>query len=158
MTLKLCIVKETTADEKRVAASPESVKKLTALGFDVHVEKGAGTAASLTDSAFREAGATIAENLAKALADAEVILSVRGLDADSLDGVKAGALMLGLLNPFGEKPGSKPMPRLESGPWLWNWCPASPGRNPWMFCRRRPIWQAIKRFWKGRAFSPALFP
>jgi NAD(P) transhydrogenase subunit alpha len=104
VTLKLCIVKETTADEKRVAASPESVKKLTALGFDVHVEMGAGAAASLTDSAFSEAGATLAESRAKALANADVILSVRGLDADSLGDVKAGALMLGLLNPYGDKP------------------------------------------------------
>ncbi|GEQ97378.1 NAD(P) transhydrogenase subunit alpha [Iodidimonas gelatinilytica] len=103
VTRKIAVVKETAIDEGRVAATPETVKKLIALGFDVHVETGAGAAASFVDEAFIDAGAKIAETRGAVLDGADVILSVRGLEADSLSGVKAGALMLGLLNPYGDK-------------------------------------------------------
>ncbi len=58
--MKIAIPKERRPGESRVAASPDVVKKLVALGFDVTVEKGAGSGASFTDAAFKEAGATIA--------------------------------------------------------------------------------------------------
>lgn len=101
--MKLAIVKEKVSDERRVAGSPETVKKLIALGFSVTLETGAGAAANLPDEGFRDAGAEIASDAAKALKDADVILTVRGLEADALSHVKAGALLLGLLDPFGDR-------------------------------------------------------
>ncbi|MFQ5765018.1 MAG: NAD(P)(+) transhydrogenase (Re/Si-specific) subunit alpha, partial [Rhodospirillales bacterium] len=65
--MKIAIPKERRADEPRVAASPDVVKKLIGLGFQVAVEKGAGDRASFTDAQFREAGATIAKDAAAAL-------------------------------------------------------------------------------------------
>ena len=59
--MKIAIPKERRSGETRVAASPEVVKKLTAFGFDVIVEKGAGENAAITDADFKEAGATIAQ-------------------------------------------------------------------------------------------------
>jgi len=97
--MKIAIPKERRADEARVAASPDTVKKYVGMGFDVVVETGAGEGASLADSAFVEAGATIAADEAQALADADVVLKVaRPLTAeeglDELALMKPGAILI----------------------------------------------------------------
>ena len=58
--MKLAVLKETAKDEARVAATPESVKKLKALGLDVTVQTGAGAAARMADADYVAAGASIA--------------------------------------------------------------------------------------------------
>ena len=75
--MKIAILKERRPNETRVAGSPETVKKFVSLGIDVCVEKGAGTAASMSDAVFREAGATIAADAKGALAGANLILKVQ---------------------------------------------------------------------------------
>ena len=101
--MKLAVLREKRDAEKRVAASPETVKKLTALGFAITVEKGAGGGASITDADFEAAGATIAADLKKTIADADVILSVQGLEGADAKNAKKGALQLAVLNPFVDK-------------------------------------------------------
>lgn len=98
--MKLAVIRERRDAEKRVAASPETVKKLIGLGFDVKVETGAGDAASVPDSGFEAAGAAIAPDLAAAVGDADVIFSVQGLEGADAAKVKKGALQLASLNPF----------------------------------------------------------
>ena len=75
--MKIAILKERRAAEARVAASPETVKKLTALGAEVALEKGAGAGASFSDEAYQEAGASIAKDAAAAAEGAEVVLKVQ---------------------------------------------------------------------------------
>ena len=75
--MKIAILKERRPNETRVAGSLETVKKFVSLGIDVCVEKGAGTAASMSDSAFREAGATIGADAKETLAGADLILKVQ---------------------------------------------------------------------------------
>jgi NAD(P) transhydrogenase subunit alpha len=75
--MKIGVPRERQPDELRVAASPDSVKKLIALGFEVIVESGAGAGASFSDDLYRAAGATIAPDEAAALADADLVLKVR---------------------------------------------------------------------------------
>jgi len=101
--MKLAVIREKRDAEKRVAASPETVKKLTALGFDVVVEAGAGAGASISDSAFEISGAAIAANLAAAVGDADVVFSVQGIEGADAAKAKKGALQLAVLNPFVEK-------------------------------------------------------
>ncbi len=72
--MKIAVVKETHADEPRVAATPDSVKAYLKMGFDVQVEKGAGVKADITDEAYQEAGATVTDT---PFEDADVILAVR---------------------------------------------------------------------------------
>ncbi len=76
--MKIAIPKERRAHEARVAASPETVKKMVDLGCEVVVEKGAGGGAAMTDEAFKEAGANIAANAKAALSGADVVLKVQG--------------------------------------------------------------------------------
>ena len=107
--MKIAIPKERRAGEKRVAASPETVKKLTALGQQVIVEAGAGAGADIPDSVFVEAGATIVADEAGALKDADLIFKVqRPLTAaeggpDELALMKKGATLVSMLAPLQNK-------------------------------------------------------
>ena len=101
--MKLAVIRERREAEKRVAASPETVKKLIGLGFSVTIEKGAGEGASISDSDFEAAGATIAPSLAKALDDGDVIFSLQGLEGKDARMAKKGALLMASLNPYIEK-------------------------------------------------------
>jgi proton-translocating NAD(P)+ transhydrogenase subunit alpha len=103
--MKVAVVKERRADERRVAASPDSVKRMAALGLELVVESGAGEAAGFTDAAFASAGAAMAPVAAAALGEADILLKVQrpmtGVDGepDELHSLKRGALLIGLLQP-----------------------------------------------------------
>ena len=100
--MKIAVLKEGAAGERRVSATPETVKKLAALGASVAVESGAGLTASIADDAFAAAGATLGDR-AQVLADADIILGVQGPDPASIAGAKPGAWIVAGLNPFGER-------------------------------------------------------
>ncbi|TNE57372.1 MAG: Re/Si-specific NAD(P)(+) transhydrogenase subunit alpha [Alphaproteobacteria bacterium] len=100
--MKLAVLKERGAAETRVAASPESAKKLIALGFDVMIETGAGDASYFSDDAYKEMGATIGANAAETLADAEVVLKVGKPSAEEVGQMKRGALLAAILSPHGD--------------------------------------------------------
>ncbi|MDP2206758.1 MAG: Re/Si-specific NAD(P)(+) transhydrogenase subunit alpha [Alphaproteobacteria bacterium] len=100
--MKLAVGKETITAEKRVAATPESVRKLIALGFDVSVEAGAGLTAAVTDDMYAQAGAKITTG-ADVYKDADVVLRVRHPAAAEIVNMKSGALLLAQLSPYQEK-------------------------------------------------------
>src|ERR1700744_3782591 len=101
--MKLAILKERRAGETRVAATPDTVKKLKGLGLDVAVETGAGTGAHIADSDYTAAGASIAPDAASALKDADIVLKVRGPEASEIAAMKKGAVFASLLAPYTEK-------------------------------------------------------
>ena len=104
--MKIAIPKERRPGEARVAASPDTVKRLRALGLDVIVETGAGDGASILDQAFADAGASIAPDAAAALRAADIVLKVqRPLSAgeggaDEIALFRDGAVLVGLLAPY----------------------------------------------------------
>ena len=100
--MKIAVLRETASGEKRVAASAETVRKFTGLGAEVAVETGAGLTASVSDADYEGAGATVGARAA-VLKDAGIILCVQGPDPASLSGKAPGALIVGGLNPFGER-------------------------------------------------------
>jgi len=102
MTVRIAVVKESTAGEKRVSATPETVKKFAGLGAEIAVENGAGSGASISDQAYADAGAKLGDRAAT-LKDADIILGVQGPDPASLVGAKSGAWIVAGLNPFGER-------------------------------------------------------
>jgi NAD(P) transhydrogenase subunit alpha len=104
MAGRIAVIKETRAGEPRVAATPDSVKKLIGLGFTVSFETGAGMGASIPDADFLAAGATIAPSADSALAEADVVLKVRGPTDAEIKAMKTGAIVIALLNPYGERP------------------------------------------------------
>jgi NAD(P) transhydrogenase subunit alpha len=100
--VKIAVLKESEAGERRVAATPETVKKFIALGATLAVERGAGESASIADADYEAAGASIGSR-GDVLADAGAILVVQGPDPSTLNGMKSGALVIGALNPFGKR-------------------------------------------------------
>ena len=100
--MKIAVLKETPPGETRCAAIPETVKKFIALGAKVAVEKGAGEAASISDSDFEAAGAKIGDRKA-VLSDAGVILCINGPDPKLLAGAEKDALLVGALEPLRRK-------------------------------------------------------
>ena len=101
--MRIAIVKETSPGEDRVAATPDTVKKLIGLGHAVTIEAGAGLAASVTDEAFVAAGATIAPTPNAALSDADLLFKVRRPSAAEISAMKPGAGVAALLEPYGDK-------------------------------------------------------
>ncbi|MGZ3404627.1 MAG: NAD(P)(+) transhydrogenase (Re/Si-specific) subunit alpha, partial [Phenylobacterium sp.] len=80
----IAVTKERRAGETRVAAVPETVKKLIAAGFSVIVEAGAGLAASYPDADYEAAGATLAKSAKDALAKADILFKVRAPEPDEI--------------------------------------------------------------------------
>jgi NAD(P) transhydrogenase subunit alpha len=102
--MKLAVPRETASGETRVAATPESIKKFKSLGLDVTVEAGAGAAARIADADYAAAGATIAPDARSALADADIVLKVRGPVGAETGLIRKGAVVAALLAPHTEKP------------------------------------------------------
>ena len=100
--MKIAVVAETAVGERRVAATPETVKKLIALGAHVAVEANAGREASIPDSAYEAAGADICDRAAT-VASAGIVLGVQAPEPRSLAGAHAGALVIAAMNPTGDR-------------------------------------------------------
>jgi len=101
--MKIAVLKEHADGERRVAATPETVRKFAALGATLAVETGAGDTASIADAAYRDAGATVGDRAAT-LAGADIVLGVQGPASSSLTGVSRGAWIVASLDPFGTGP------------------------------------------------------
>src|SRR5689334_1570783 len=95
----IVMLKETAPGETRVAITPEIVGKLTKAGLKVLVEPGAGLGASVRDGDYAEAGAELAP-AARSLPQAELLLTVRGPQPAAIAQLPAGAVVVGLLDPF----------------------------------------------------------
>src|SRR4051794_12292020 len=100
--MKIAIVRERADGETRVAATPETVQKLIGLGASVSIEAGAGAAARFLDDDYAKAGATVT-TAAGAVKDADIVLTVRRPLVETLIGAKAGALVIGAMDPYGNE-------------------------------------------------------
>jgi NAD(P) transhydrogenase subunit alpha len=105
--MRVGIPRECQQGEPRVAATPESVKKLAALGLEVVVESGAGNGSYFSDETYREAGASIASGPAEVLGETELVLKVRRPQPEELALMKRGAALIGLLAPHGDREGAQ---------------------------------------------------
>ncbi|WP_444901007.1 Re/Si-specific NAD(P)(+) transhydrogenase subunit alpha [Microbulbifer sp. SSSA007] len=95
----IAIPRETAEGETRVAATPDSVKRLRDMGFSIAVEKGSGEKASFTDEAYAEAGAEIREDMQQCLAGAGVVLKVQAPSDAELALIPEGATLIAFLKP-----------------------------------------------------------
>lgn len=96
---------ETRANETRVAATPETVKKYVAQGHTVTIQAGAGTGASYPDEAYAAVGAQVAD--AAAAFGAELVLKVQSPTVSELPFMKRGAVLVGMLDPFNAENAAK---------------------------------------------------
>ncbi len=96
--MKIAIAAESDPAEPRVAGSPDTVKRLIGLGAEVAVESGAGVRSGVRDTDFEAAGAQVGKNVAK---DADIVLKVRRPAPNELSGYKKGALVVAIMDPYG---------------------------------------------------------
>jgi len=96
--MKVAVAAEVDAGEPRVAATPETIKKITALGAEVAVEPGAGIKSGVLDADYTAAGASVG---ADALSGADIVLKVRRPQAAELSRYKRGAIVIGIMDPYG---------------------------------------------------------
>jgi NAD(P) transhydrogenase subunit alpha len=99
--LKIAVLKESAPGETRVAATPETVKKIVALGHAVSVESGAGMRASFPDDLYKAAGAEISSD--GGIGGADLVLKVRRPSDDEIGKIRAGAGFCALLEPYGDR-------------------------------------------------------
>jgi H+-translocating NAD(P) transhydrogenase subunit alpha len=104
--MKIAVAKEIDPSEPRVAASPDTVKKFKALGVDVAIEPGAGIKSGVPDAEFAAAGATVS---ADAVKDADIVVKVKRPEASELAGYKRGALVMAIMDPYGNDAALKAM-------------------------------------------------
>jgi H+-translocating NAD(P) transhydrogenase subunit alpha len=100
--MQIVVLKESNADEIRVALVPESVKKLVGAGHKVSVEAGAGSNAGASDNDYVNAGAEISAEREDLLGKADVLLAINRPDDDTLSKLKTGAVVVALLRPLDE--------------------------------------------------------
>jgi len=104
--VKVFVPRERRPGETRVAATPETVRRMIKLGLEVAVERGAGEASLFHDAEFETAGARLIDNPAAAWESADVVLKVtppgsfEGLPGDEAEGLKPGAVLIGFLAPY----------------------------------------------------------
>lgn len=101
--MRLAVIKESDPQESRVAATPETVKKLKGLGAEIVIEAGAGRASGINDDDYVAAGATIMADARSALGDADIVLKVRRPNDAEIAATKKGALVIGIMDPYGHE-------------------------------------------------------
>ena len=104
--MRIAVARETDAGEPRVAATPETIKRLKSLGAEVVVARGAGLGAGIPDAEFQAVGAAISDNLAN---DADVVLKVRRPGPTEIAGYKKGALVVAMMDPYDNEAALKQM-------------------------------------------------
>ncbi|PKR89303.1 NAD(P)(+) transhydrogenase (Re/Si-specific) subunit alpha [Pleomorphomonas diazotrophica] len=107
--MKIAVLKEPDPEEGRVAITPETAKRFIALGATVVVEAGAGLRSLILDFDYTMVGAVVAESIADAVRDADVLLTVRRPSQDVLSQLKTGALAVAMMDPYGDDAAVKAM-------------------------------------------------
>ena len=102
MPSRIAVLLESAQAERRVAATPETVRKLIALGATVAIESGAGREAGIADGEYEQAGATVADR-ATVLAGADIVLAVQAPDPATLAGSVPGAWVVAAFDPFRQR-------------------------------------------------------
>src|SRR5581483_1562028 len=99
--MNIAVLRETAANETRVALVPETVTRLSKNGMSVRVERGAGERAAFPDELYVQAGATVGDR-AQVLSGADLVVTVGRPPADALQAMPKNAVLLGLLAPLGD--------------------------------------------------------
>merc|ERR1712118_11364 len=95
------VLKEFNQDEKRVSATPETVKKYKSMGLEVYVEKDAGLLSNFKDYLYKEAGSEIKASKEEIINQCDIIILVSSIpDQDTIDKIKDNCTIIGMFNPY----------------------------------------------------------
>ena len=146
--MQVGVGREQRTGERRVAATPETVRQLTALGLEVIVERGAGAEAGFPDAAFKEAGASMAADLA--LESLDVLLHVRPITAVSAARLRPGTITIGFASPASELPTIRALAAAGVTCFAMELVPRISRAQSMEHSARSPWSPAIAPFWRRR--------
>ncbi|MEN8626718.1 Re/Si-specific NAD(P)(+) transhydrogenase subunit alpha [Psychrobacter proteolyticus] len=98
--MKIGVISADITSESRVAITPDAVKKLRKLGFDVVIQSGAGQAAYYADELYQAAGADIASSRTEVITQSKIITTVNDLPAEATESLSSGQIVIGMLDPY----------------------------------------------------------
>ncbi|WP_352259717.1 NAD(P) transhydrogenase subunit alpha [Psychrobacter sp. TB55-MNA-CIBAN-0194] len=98
--MKIGVISADSASESRVAITPDAVKKLRKLGFEVVIQSNAGQAAYYADELYQAAGADIASSSTEVITQSQIITTVNDLPAAAIDDLSSGQIVIGMLDPY----------------------------------------------------------
>ena len=98
--MKIGVISAYNASESRVALTPDAVKKLSKLGFEVVIQSGAGQAAYYADEMYQAAGADIASSSTEVVTQSQIITTVNDLPTEAINGLSSGQIVIGMLDPY----------------------------------------------------------
>jgi len=131
--MKIAIPQEGQAGERRVAATPETCGKLKQAGFEVLVEREAGTRSGFSDGLYEEAGAALIADRAELYGQADVVAKVRCPAGEELDLLKADTILIALLNPLSKHDDVRRLAERRISALAMELMPRiRPGRRRWM--------------------------
>ena len=143
--MRLAVLKERGVSEFRVAATPDTVKKLVGLGLTVAIEAGAGLTAAIADSDYAAAGAEIVPDAQTALTGANIVFAVQMPGPDIRRMFLRPCLLVCTANAFADPSVVTELAQAASIAPRWSCCPASPAPSRWTCCPARPTSPAIAR-------------
>lgn len=98
--MKIGVISADITSESRVAITPDAVKKLRKLGFEVVIQSGAGQAAYYADELYQAAGADIASSRTEVITQSKIITTVNDLPAEATESLSSGQIVIGMLDPY----------------------------------------------------------
>ncbi|MFC6381035.1 Re/Si-specific NAD(P)(+) transhydrogenase subunit alpha [Psychrobacter glacincola] len=98
--MKIGVISAYSESESRVALTPDAVKKLSKLGFEVVIQSGAGQAAYYADEMYQAAGADIASSSTEVVTQSQIITTVNDLPTEAINGLSSGQIVIGMLDPY----------------------------------------------------------
>ncbi|WP_420230233.1 Re/Si-specific NAD(P)(+) transhydrogenase subunit alpha [Psychrobacter sp. ER1] len=98
--MKIGVISADITSESRVAITPDAVKKLRKLGFEVVIQSGAGQAAYYADELYQAAGADIASSRTEVITQSKIITTVSDLPAEATESLSSGQIVIGMLDPY----------------------------------------------------------
>ena len=98
--MKIGVISADITSESRVAITPDAVKKLRKLGFEVVIQSGAGQAAYYADELYQAAGADIASSSTEVITQSNIITTVNDLPAEATESLSSGQIVIGMLDPY----------------------------------------------------------
>ena len=131
--------------EKRIAITPELVKKYTSLGFEVNLIENYGSHLGIKDEQFRDMGVKISKDESEILNVSDIIVQLGMLPDDKISKIKENQTLIGVLNPYKNKEQLENLAKKKSIFFLLNYFQELQGLNQWIYCLHKQTLLVIKQ-------------
>ena len=142
--MKIVSVSENKKIEKRIAVTPDVVKKYINLGFEISLPENYGLHLGIDDNEFKELGADIIKDEKELITSSDIIIQLGLLEDDKLSLIKENQILVGILNPYDNKKKIDDLTKKILIYFLLNYCQELQGRNLWIYFLHKQTLLVIK--------------